>query len=495
MLLCGLICYSTALFAYKNSKYLLIFSLIYVFLIPFLIVKRANFKYVFVLLLSLLMIFSSLFTVKAIDSYKGFNNVDTSASFTVYETNNMNGKYKSLYAQIKQCNNIKADTKILLTCRENLEIGKTYSADLKVSSFESEFQEKSYYSSEIYLSAYANNIKVLENQTEIPLYFVGKLRNYIKNSLFENLGFSEASTMCALIFGKKDYFSDSFYRNVKLSGVSHVMVVSGMHLAIIITFILNIVNKFIYNKNLKAIIMFLTVLFLSALCGFTPSITRAGITYILLGISILLKRPHCAENSLGTAVTITLLLSPFTALNISFQLSILSTFGILSVALPVNEYLKDNYKFPKIVSYILENLLISLSAQILTLPVIIQTYGWISKYSIISNLLISFAVTIDLYITITALAIKPLLSFISEEILFKLSNLVTKYINYIINSIEKVPFPTIDIPKEFIAITIILILAIFYAMLACKKRRNMLKLKEMRFKIQQEGGKKIKWRL
>ena len=78
-----------------------------------------------------------------------------------------------------------------------------------------------------------------------------------------------------------------------------------------------------------------------AICGFTMSILRAGITYFLMALALLLNRENTSENTLGFAVCLIYLANPFAVFSLSFQLSVLSTFAILVVAIPVIDTLRE----------------------------------------------------------------------------------------------------------------------------------------------------------
>ena len=141
--------------------------------------------------------------------------------------------------------------------------------------------------------------------------------------------------------GDKSYFTDTFYSNVKSAGVAHVMVVSGMHLSIIIALALYFANKLFYNPYFKALVICIVTLAVMAVCGFTMSIMRAGVTYLLMALALVLGRENTPENTLGAAVSIILLCNPLAIRSVAFQLSVLSTFAILVVAIPVIDTLRE----------------------------------------------------------------------------------------------------------------------------------------------------------
>ena len=304
------------------------------------------------------------------------------------------------------------------------------------------------------------------------------------------MSYESAATVSALVFGDKSYFSDEFNENVRASGVAHVMVVSGMHLSVIVTMILNITERFVYNSKLKAAIMLLTVLVLSAICGFTKSILRAGFTYVVMALGILLKRSYTSENALGTAVSVILISSPFVIFNVSFQLSVLSTFGILAVALPINRYFKGRIK--GVLKRTMDTAVLSLSAMLMTLPVAIYVFGEVSVVGVITNLLIGVPTSFCLTVAVIALVLSPLLPFASS-VLLDICDIAVRYVNDVINFMGSLEFSTVTVGKWAVVLSVILIILILCSMLACKVRKDMLKLEEMNRKIISERGSKSKW--
>ncbi len=371
----------------------------------------------------------------------------------------------------------------------NFSGGEIINATVSLRKIDDDYKVQNF-SNEIYISGDIEDFSRVEVKDGV-LANVYKIRNYIAETLYKNMSKDSAATMCALVFGDKSYLSDEFYGNVKSAGVAHVMVVSGLHLSIIVLLVLQLTEKFVYNPYLRGFIMFCTVVIMCTVCGFTNSILRAGITYIIMALALVLKRPYSAENALGCAVTFILLSSPFTVFSVAFQLSALSTLGILAVALPVYNNFKIEKKIPK---YIVTNILISLSALLLTLPVTVYIYGYISNMSVITNLLISFPVTVILSVTVVAVVLSPVLPFISSVAL-GIIDYGVKYVNFVINYMGSRSFATTRLPQWVAFVAVLVILVVFHLLITCKKRRDMLKLKEMNQKIIKEGGDRKKWQL
>lgn len=384
-------------------------------------------------------------------------------------------------------------SKLSLTYSDTeLYVGQVVEAKLKLRNIDSEYRDI-YYSKKIFLRGSMSDIKAVPEYDDFVLTEVQKVRQYIKDTLFSNMGYNEASTLCALTFGDNSYFTDEFYSNVKGAGVSHVMVVSGMHLSILVMLFTAVFEKIFYNRYFKAFCMVLITMFLTALCGFTMSMLRAGVTYILMALALVIKRPNNCENTLGAAVSLILTVSPNAVLSAAFQLSVASTFGILCVALPIMKYITESELIKStVVNSIISAVLVTLSALVLTLPIVIRLFGYVSNVSVITNLLISYAVTLVLWLSVTALIINLFMPFVAS-VVFIICSAVTKYINWVINYFGSQEISVTIVPEKYWIWAVAVIILIFWVLIACKNRRYMIKLEQMDKKISEESGASVKW--
>lgn len=354
-------------------------------------------------------------------------------------------------------------------------------------------QKRAYYADGIFLRGSLKNIKVENGNDDPVLHIIGNIRKYIKNTLFSNMEYDEAATVAAITIGDRSYFSDEFYSNIKKAGVSHVMVVSGMHLSVIVGLTAFFIKKHFYNKYLRAIVMFATVLFMAAVCGFTKSILRAGFCSLFVAASILSERDNTAENSLGGAAALLFIISPFTIFSVSFQLSFLSTLGIVSVAMPCLDFIKERKLLKTGAAYAFASaIFVTLSATLFTLPVSIYTFGYISNVSVFTNLLIDAVAGIALQISAVGLLAGLCFPHISR-LLFIAAELAADYINRIINLFGSLPFATSEMGTGEFYASLLLVAAVIAALLAFKKHLYKLRLDEIYRKIASERGRKLKW--
>jgi len=187
------------------------------------------------------------------------------------------------------------------------------------------------------------------------------------------------------------------------------------------------------------------------------------------------------------------MISPFTVFSVSFQLSFLSTLGIVSVAMPCLKFIKDNRLLKTDIAFTLFSaVLVTLAATLFTLPISIYTFGYVSNVSVFTNLLIDAAAGIALQISAVALALNLIFPYISRP-LFIAAEFTAAYINRIINLFGSLPFAVSDIGTPEFYASLLIIISVVAALFAFKRRLDRLKLNEMYRKISSERGRKFRW--
>ncbi len=467
----------------------IIFSALCIILMFVLIYKKQSGVFVLCGILLLITVLSASFEVSEIERSEKLDGITVNGEFVALEKSESRGENLSLTVEVKNCRYLKPKDKLLIYHKgPQIEAGQSFKGKLVIRGLKDSDINLNYYSQQIYLTANLSEI-VLSDDSDFVLKTVGSIKAYIQKAIFDGFGKDEAATMLALLTGDNSFFSNKFYGNVKEAGVAHVMVVSGMHLSIIVTFLTYLLNKVFYNRYLKAVVILITVITVFAVCGFTMSIMRAGITYILMSIAVALNRQSKGENLLGAAVSIILIFNPLAIFNVAFQLSVLSTFGILAAAIPITEFISRNKIIKsKAVLSGASAVIITISALIFTLPITVSVFGYISNMSVLSNLLISFPTTAALCFALAGLIVVPL-----RQPIFYVANLIVKYINYVINYCGSVDFATVTLPKFVIIIAVITIFFVICGLLACANQNNVLKLKSVINKKIKEGGGKHKW--
>lgn len=493
MLLCGILCFTVSVIGFYSKLLLLISGSLFSGLLIFMILSDKDFSYRMITAIVILVSVSQIFSYGKADTLKITDGETVDCKFAVCEITYSTSNYSLYECEVLKSSLLDKGTKISVGCSEsNFKTGDIIKGELKLKSIENSKYKSMSYSKEIYINA---DLKEYKKQGEdFVLKSISKVRKYINDTIFSNINYSAAATLSGIILGEDRYFTAEFEENIKNSGVSHVMVVSGMHLSVFVLISTYLIETVVYNKYLRAILICFTVLGLIAVCGFTASMLRASITYLLMALGLIFDRKGVPENTLGAAVSVMIVLSPFIALSIGFQLSVLATFGVVGIALPIIRYFNERKLIKnKALSGVFTVIITTFSASLMTAPVTVNSFGFISTVGLITNLLISFAVTVIIWLAVLSLAVNLIFPGLSG-VLFLACEIIVDYVNFVINYFGGMEFAVLYTPRFFAVILIALIIAVFYILLTCKNRIDMLKLKEMRKKIISEGGQRLKWR-
>ena len=140
----------------------------------------------------------------------------------------------------------------------------------------------------IFLKAYSYDgfkIDATGEKTTTFYSFAVSIRRAMKNSL-DMLLPEDYSTLCrAVLLGEKTALDSSVKDDFSLTGTSFLIVVSGMHLVIITSFVLFLVRKLTKNRFLITGFTTFTVIAFMAVTGFAHSVVRAGIMMIIVSFA------------------------------------------------------------------------------------------------------------------------------------------------------------------------------------------------------------------
>lgn len=187
----------------------------------------------------------------------------------------------------------------------------------------------------------------------------------------------------ALLTGDKSSVPPVLQDSFRVSGMAHMVAVSGMHINIVLAFITGFFALAKMKRSKPALFISLVLMWLFVfVSGCSPSSVRAAIMSTLLLLSTLAKKDNDSINSLGASAFLIMLANPASAFDMGFLLSCAATFSVLVFAEPVKQRLE---LLPGTLSDVLS---VSLSAQIATIPVLTYMTGRVSLFGIVPNIII-----------------------------------------------------------------------------------------------------------
>lgn len=216
---------------------------------------------------------------------------------------------------------------------------------------------------------------------------------------YHDFGFEEESLalVSAMTLGDKSALSREVREVFSISGASHVLALSGLHLGIIYAFLSLIIprRRFRFASELFLVVMLWSY---ALLVGLSPSIVRAAMMLTLYSLTSLLRRDKFSLNTLGLAATVMLIWHPLMVFDIGFQLSFLAVLFILVLFKPLYALIRGTW-FERFRPFRLlwSMTSVSIAAQLGVFPLILYYFGRISPYFLLSNFIVIPAAVLLLY--------------------------------------------------------------------------------------------------
>ena len=236
----------------------------------------------------------------------------------------------------------------------------------------------------------------------------------IRNGLRINSGAGDTGALIpGMVLGDTSKQSVTFKADMKRSGLTHLVAVSGANFAIVSAFVLWAMQFFIRSIRWR---LGATAIFLAsfiALVRPSPSVLRAAAMAAVLLVAKGSRRASDSLPALGFAIAAVVIGDPWQARDAGFALSVLATAGLLLFAPRIIAWLSKY--LPKIIS---EALAPPIAATIFCSPVLIAISGYLAPMSVIANLLAAPAVAPITIIGFIAALISPISPLITRLLIW-----------------------------------------------------------------------------
>lgn len=216
-------------------------------------------------------------------------------------------------------------------------------------------------------------------------FWLLSLRRRIEGIFRRVLPEPQASLLSGIVLGSKAGMPGEFYQSLRDSGTLHIVVASGMNVTIIAATLIDFFILF-FSRRLAIGFAFVGIWFYVLLAGAEAPVLRAGVMGTLAFLAQGLGREADAWRGLTLAAALMLFLNPLSLFDLGFQLSFVSTGGILFFGPKISRIL---VKVPKQLATDFSQ---TLGAQMATFPLIFITFGDYSPFSLPANLAIVFMI-------------------------------------------------------------------------------------------------------
>ena len=228
--------------------------------------------------------------------------------------------------------------------------------------------------------------------------FIDRMRKSLNTYILSSADEETSGMLLALITGEKDAIPRQTHLDFKRIGLSHILAISGMHLAILTLGLHFLLSLFGLGKKLRALISMLFVAFYMAITGFPVSILRAGLMLLISSALFLIAKTKDSFTNLMISVAVICLISPYAVHDVSLLLSFLATVGILVAAQLFENIPYHIARWKKMGLAILASLLSSIFAISMTLPLSVFEFERLSYIAPITTLIFSLLIEVFIYL-------------------------------------------------------------------------------------------------
>ena len=299
----------------------------------------------------------------------------------------------------------------------------------------------------IYSICYYPKLVILED--DLGNLFFRKIL-YVKGVILDvinrNMSEPSAGLVRAIFMGDKQGVANELRESFSRSGISHIVAISGMHVGIIAGILMWLLMNIGFRRQLA---FWVAVIFLGlyvVMVGAPSSAVRAFVMGFMVLFAVFLGRLNSIRNSLAFASFVLLMINPrLLRDDVGFQLSFLAV-GSIVLYYPLfdgffKKYIEliDNKMVCKYVLIVSRVVSVTLSAQVLVMPLIVYMFGVVPNVAVISNLLVLWVVPILMVGIILAVIVSLVIPMIGFLLFFVVS-LLLEYIIFISEVLTGLPY-------------------------------------------------------
>ncbi len=223
-----------------------------------------------------------------------------------------------------------------------------------------------------------------------------RLRKIVQRGIASATPEPQAGLLTGILLGDEDGISPALKDAFSRVGASHVVAISGFNMVIVSGIVIRVSSGFFRrNKTVVTLNALSVIAMYSLFVGASPGILRAALMSCLLVVGSQLDRRTFVPTSLAFAALLLSLQDPNVLLDIGFQLSFLAVLGLGLFADPLSarfrrllEKLLPVRSAALLHNFLNEPLIVSIAAQITTLPLIVLYFGRLSLAALPVNALI-----------------------------------------------------------------------------------------------------------
>ena len=217
------------------------------------------------------------------------------------------------------------------------------------------------------------------------------------------------AVVAAMALGDRSALTQEQKDIYSVTGASHILALSGLHLGIIYT----LLSWFVYSRRwqvLSQVIIILSIWAFVFLVGLSTSVVRSATMLSIYALLSLGHRDRMSVNTLAFTAIVMLMISPMSLFDVGFQMSYMAVLSIL-LFVPLFErvFTEEFLMSHRLVRWLWGMVSVSSAAQIGTAPLIAYYFGRFSCYFLLTNFIVIPAAMLILYLSLVVMIVPQLI--------------------------------------------------------------------------------------
>lgn len=294
--------------------------------------------------------------------------------------------YQILYLKnnsIKYQGKFLEESQIILYDKENkyIQIGQKIEADGQIGFYESarnpgNSDQKLYYRKQgIHAYVWASGLRVTQKNADVLRERLYECRQRCRNIYMEHMDETGAGVLAAILLGERKDMDAELKEQYQVNGISHILAVSGLHLSFIGAGLYYIFRRITGSCAAGGIAGAAALMLYILMIGFSVSVVRALVMFLFRIGADIAGRHYDSPTALSAAAVTVLAWRPLSIYDGGFWLS----FGAVAAIILI---------YPVFAKLCPAGLWVSVSVQLMLLPVLLYDFYECSLYSVLLNLFI-----------------------------------------------------------------------------------------------------------
>lgn len=258
----------------------------------------------------------------------------------------------------------------------------------------------------------------------------------------------QSAVVAAMVLGDKHALNKDTKEQYSVSGASHVLALSGLHLGIIYAILTLLFGNGYQRRWLSQALIVIAIWTYVIIVGMGTSVMRSALMLTIYSLCLVAGRGRASLNTLSLAEIILLVTNPLCLWDIGFQMSFIAVLSIVVFFTPLYNKMYKKGDITKFVwlNNIIKSLwgmaVVSITAQSGTAPLIAYYFGRFSCYFLLTNFIVVPCASIIIYGALAIFVTVPVP--VLNVLIIKALNIISLFLNTAVSKLASLPGASID---------------------------------------------------